>query len=248
MDAAARIEQSAWPARGIARRAGALLPVPALLALAAVLQWSGADSAVAAALYDPTTHAWLLEPRLPLSRLVYQAERALAIAAVLAGLAVLAAGRVHAGARRWRRPVAFLLACFAATTVLASAGKHVTNVDCPRALADYGGSRPAVGLFEDRPDDLPRAMCFPAGHASAAYAFVSLYFPPGAVPARRRRLGLAAALAAGLAFGATQWARGMHFPSHDAVTLAIAWAVALAVAAAFRARRPAAAADAADAT
>lgn len=242
MEAVARVELSAWLARDVARRAGAAWPVPALLALAALLQWSGADHALASALYDPSTQSWLLDTRLPLSRLLYQGERALVMAAVLAGLGVLAAGRVHAGARRWRRPVAYLLACLAATTGLASLGKHVTNVDCPRALADYGGRRPAVGLFEDRPDDLPRALCFPAGHASAAYSLVSLYFLPGAV--RRRRLGLAAGVGLGLAFGATQWARGMHFLSHDAVSLAIAWAVALVVAAMFRFRRPAAAPDA----
>ena len=38
-------------------------------------------------------------------------------------------------------------------------------------------------------------------------------------------------------WGATQWARGMHFPSHDLVSAAIAWAVAVcAYTAAYRRR------------
>jgi membrane-associated PAP2 superfamily phosphatase len=230
MEAAARVEPTAWP---LARAA---LPVLGLLALAAWLQWSGADHVLAAALYDPAAGRWALDPATPLSRLLYQGERALVMAAAAAGLAVLAAGAFHAGARRWRRPVAYLLVCLAATTGLASAGKHLTNVDCPRALSDYGGHRPDVGLFGDRPDELPRARCFPAGHSSAAFSLVSLYFLAGALRPRWRGRALALGLGLGLAFGLTQWARGMHFPSHDAVSLAIAWAVAQAAAAAFRLR------------
>ena len=75
-----------------------------------------------------------------------------------------------------------------------------------------------------RSDAWPRAQCFPAGHSSGGYAWVALYF---VLAGRRRWAGLAIGLGLGLAFGATQWARGMHFPSHDVVSAAVAWAVAL---------------------
>ncbi len=223
MEAAARVEPVAWPP------VRAALPALVLLALAALLHWSGADHALASALYDPARGRWALDPATPLSRLLYHGERALVMVAAAVGLALLAAGR-------WRRPVAYLLVCLAATTGLASLGKHVTNVDCPRALSDYGGRRPDVGLFEDRPDGLPRAQCFPAGHSSAALSLVSLYFLAAALRPRWRGRALAVGLGLGLAFGLTQWARGMHVPSHDAVSLAIAWAVAWAAAGAFRLR------------
>jgi membrane-associated PAP2 superfamily phosphatase len=194
--------------------------IPLLLVLPIlfwVLHVGGGDRALADALYDVAAQRWRLDPHEPASRLLYGAERALMIGAVLAGLGMLAAGLWYRGARRWRRPVSYLLLCFAAT-------KHATNVDCPRALADYGGRYPAIGLLEDRPDDWARAQCFPAGHSSAGFAWVALYFAWGP---RRRWAGLAAGLALGLAFAATQWARGMHFPSHDLVSAAVAWAVAL---------------------
>jgi membrane-associated PAP2 superfamily phosphatase len=237
MEAAAAVELSAGPPRETARpvRAWLALPVALLGAAAWLLQWSGADQAVAHALFDPVGRRWLLDPRLPLSQMLYLAERAAVITVVAAGLGALLASFFASAGRRWRRPLAYLLVCFAGTTGLASLGKHATNMDCPRALADFGGTRPRVGLFEARPGGLPRAACFPAGHASAGYAFVSLYFV--ATTRRRRWAGLAAGIGAGLALGATQWARGMHFPSHDAVSAAIAWSVALAAAAAFEAWR-----------
>ena len=203
--------------------------VPALLAatLFVALQLGG-DRLLAGTLYDPAGQGWLLDPGLAQSRFLYGGERALIFGAVLAGLGLLLAGCWFPGIRDWRRPIAFVLLSLGATTALVGAAKQATNVDCPRALVEYGGPRRFVGLFEDRPDDWPRAACFPAGHSSAAFAFVSLYFVLAAARPRWRWAGLGAGLGFGLAFGATQWARGMHFPSHDVVSAAVAWAVALA--------------------
>jgi len=202
----------------------AALPGVLFTALLTLLQATGADHAVADALYDAAARRWWLDPHEPASQLLYGAERALMIGAVLGCAGVLVASFWHVGARPWRRPVSFLLLCFAATTMLVALGKHTTNVDCPRALADYGGRLPAIGLLEDRPDGWARAQCFPAGHSSGGFAWVALYF---AAASRWRWAGLAAGVALGLAFAATQWARGMHFPSHDVVSAAVAWAVAV---------------------
>lgn len=233
------VEPGAAPLRAAARLAVAAWPAAALLFLAMLLQWTGADHAVASVLQEGAGGRWLLGSWTPLSKLLYQGERTLIYAVVLGLLGVIAASFRLPAFRQWRRPATFVLACFVVTTGLASFGKHVSNVDCPHALSDYGGSRPYVSLLGRRPADLPRAQCFPGGHSSAAFSFVSLYFLPGALP-RRRRLGLAAALGLGFAFAFTQWARGMHFPSHDVTSLAIAWAVAAAASALFdRDRGPA---------
>lgn len=201
--------------------------LPALLFAVLFTAFSlGGDRAVAHALHDPSA-GWWLDPGRPISKWLYRGERGVIMAVVLASLGVLVAGTWRASARRWRRPVSFLLLCLAATSGLVSLGKHATNVDCPRALIDYGGRFAQVGLLDDRPDAWPRARCFPAGHSGAAFSLVSLYFLLGAVQPRWRWAGLAAGLGLGLAFASTQWARGMHFPSHDLCSAAIAWAVAL---------------------
>ena len=203
----------------------AMAPALAFACLFALMRLAG-DAAVAGLLYEPSS-GWLLDPRWPLSRVLYQSQRVVIGTGVLAGLALLVAGFWHGGARRWRRSVSYVLLCLAVTTGLASLGKHVTNVDCPRALAEYGGRLPSIGLLEDRPDAWPRAECFPAGHSSAAFSLVSLFFVLSAVRPRWRWRGLSAGLVLGLAFAATQWARGMHVPSHDAASAALAWVVAL---------------------
>lgn len=49
-------------------------------------------------------------------------------------------------------------------------------MECPWDLTRYGGDLPFVGLLERRPADMPDTACFPAGHASAGYAWLALYF------------------------------------------------------------------------
>ena len=186
----------------------ALLPALLCAGLAAAISIGGWDWAVADAFYDPAARGWLLDPAL--GRALHGGERGLIFAVALGLLAALTQ-------RAWRRPASYLLLCLALTASLVSLGKHVTGVDCPRDLARYGAS--------------PRARageCFPAGHSSSAFALVALYFLPAARRPRWRRAGLAAGLGLGLAFAATQWGRGMHVPSHDLVSAALAWAVALA--------------------
>lgn len=69
--------------------------------------------------------------------------------------------------------------------------------------------------------------CFPAGHASAGFSFVSGWF--AFRRAGQRRLAgrwLGAALAAGLLLGLAQQARGAHFMSHTLWSAWLCWAVA----------------------
>jgi membrane-associated PAP2 superfamily phosphatase len=128
----------------------------------------------------------------------------------------------------WRRPaVALLLSVLLSTSIVALL-KSATQMDCPWDLLGYGGQRPFIDLFATRPAGLPAAACFPAGHASAGYAWVALYFFAGAVRPRWRIAGLCTGLAAGLVFGFAQQLRGAHFLSHDLASLMVCWLVALA--------------------
>jgi membrane-associated PAP2 superfamily phosphatase len=64
--------------------------------------------------------------------------------------------------------------------------------------------------------------CFPAGHASAGFAWLVGYFawPQGSAVARRWLIG---ALIAGLTLGVAQQLRGAHFMSHTLWTSWICW-------------------------
>ena len=74
---------------------------------------------------------------------------------------------------------------------------------------------------------MPRAACFPAGHASAGYAWMALYFFFLATRPQWRWLGLAVGIVLGLLFGVVQQLRGAHFLSHDLWTAVICWSCAL---------------------
>jgi membrane-associated PAP2 superfamily phosphatase len=126
-----------------------------------------------------------------------------------------------------RRPLAYLLLATLVSCLAVSWIKSWSNMDCPWDLVRYGGPREFVGLMDLRPLGMGRGRCFPAGHASAGYAWVALYFFFMAVAPRWRWLGLATGVGLGLLFGISQQLRGAHFLSHDLYTAGICWLTAL---------------------
>ncbi len=216
----------AIPARAFLRR-HALWP---LVTLAVLSGWSlglGGDAWWADRLYAWQGGRWALQRAFLTESVIHRFGRDASTAAWLAVLALWATAMLRPAWAGWRRPLAYLLLATATTVTVVAALKAVTDMDCPWDLARYGGQRPFIGLLQVRPAGLGRGQCFPAGHASAGYAWVALYFFFLAVGARWRWLGLAAGLGLGLVFGFSQQARGAHFFSHDLWTLAIAWFAAL---------------------
>src|SRR3546814_16816293 len=96
--------------------------------------------------------------------------------------------------------------------------KSWTHVDCPWDLVGFGGTRSYHDLLVALPPQAPVGRCFPAGHASAGYAWVALFFFFGGTRTQWRWKGLVAGLFAGLGFGVSPQLRGAHFASHDAWT------------------------------
>jgi membrane-associated PAP2 superfamily phosphatase len=126
-----------------------------------------------------------------------------------------------------RRSAAYLAIAIVTTVGVVGLLKTLTNVDCPWDLQAFGGHFPYVQLFAARPDDLRRAHCFPAAHASSGYALMALYFVAYERSRRLALAGLSIGLAFGLIFGIAQQARGAHFASHDLWSAFLAWIVCL---------------------
>ncbi|KQT11590.1 phosphatase PAP2 family protein [Ramlibacter sp. Leaf400] len=120
----------------------------------------------------------------------------------------------------------------AATTLLAaglvSALKGLSATSCPWDLQAFGGVAHYVPHWTRLHDGGP-GHCFPAGHASAGFAFVGGYFCFRETDPAIARRWLAASLAVGFVLGAAQQVRGAHFMSHTLWSAWICWAVALAV-------------------
>lgn len=203
------------------------LPLLALLPLSFWLMARGGDLLLADALYRAQTGQWGWQDAWFTEQLLHRGGRWASVAAGL--LVVVAAVQAWRGHRRaWRWPLTMLAATLALSTTVVSRLKAWSQVDCPWDLLRYGGERPLVGVLEARHAG-EASGCFPAGHASAGYAWVGLYFFARATRPQWRWPGLALGLFAGTLFGFCQQLRGAHFLSHDLCALAVCWVVALAL-------------------
>ncbi|HEX2011069.1 MAG TPA: phosphatase PAP2 family protein, partial [Roseateles sp.] len=127
---------------------------------------------------------------------------------------------------RWSARLQLVLSGWLAV-LLVSLLKGVNATSCPWDLQQFGGVARYVphwlGFWRG---DGGGGHCFPAGHASAGFAFVGGYFAFRGVDARIARRWLAAALAAGLLLGLSQQLRGAHFMSHTLWSAWLCWSAA----------------------
>lgn len=202
-------------------------PLVAGLLASVVLVQGGGDLRLADALFRIQGGHWALREHWLTSGVIHHGGKWASMLAALAVLGVYLSALRHAHRARLRRPLLYLVLAIALDSSSVSLLKSLTNVDCPWDLVRYGGTRAAVGLFAARPAGMPHAACFPAGHASAGYAWVALYFAALLWQPRWRWHGLAIGLGAGLLFGGGQQLRGAHFLSHDVSALALCWFLSL---------------------
>ena len=92
--------------------------------------------------------------------------------------------------------------------------KRVSLTSCPWDLVEFGGTAHHVSHWRWGLADGGGGHCFPAGHASTAFAFLAAYFWLRPAAPRVARWWLATTLLAGLLFGAVQMVRGAHYLSH----------------------------------
>jgi membrane-associated PAP2 superfamily phosphatase len=203
-----------------------LIPVVALLAISTLLMAGNGDQWLADHIYQLEGGRWLLRDAWVTSHLIHHGGKSLSVLAAVLTLVTLLWASVDARGQRCRRPLLYLLLTVALSTGLVSLLKSAIPMDCPWDLSRYGGFREFVGLFETRPDGMPGAACFPGGHASAGYAWVSLYFVALVLRPAWRWPALALPLLVGAIFGIGQQLRGAHFLSHDVWALGISWLLA----------------------
>ncbi len=214
------------------------LPLAAVLLASGLLMGAGGDQLLADKIYSLQGEQWVWRDSWVTRQLLYQGGKWFSNAAMLAAAALclwawIASSR-SARAAGLRGPLLYLVLAGLLGAGMVSLLKSLTNMDCPWSLERYGGLREFVGLFELRPQGMERGVCFPAGHASAGYAWVSLYFFALLLRPAWRWWGLAVGLVAGGVFGVTQQLRGAHFLSHDLWALATCWVLALGVYLCFR--------------
>ena len=204
-------------------------PLAVFAGLSLLLIGLHGDLWLADRVYAMEGHAWRLQSSYVTQDLLHAAGRQASKDLWFALASTAAISMLLRPCRQWRRPLVYLLLATALSTAAVGLLKRWTNMDCPWDLLRYGGARDYYSLFMHRPSILGHAKCFPAGHASAGYAWVALYFFFLGTRPRWRWWGLGFALALGAVFGVAQQLRGAHFLSHDVWTLMICWLIALAL-------------------
>lgn len=115
------------------------------------------------------------------------------------------------------------------SVVAVSVIKHASHTSCPWDLKEFGGVASHVSHWAWKVYDGGSGGCFPAGHASAAFAYAGGYFVLRRASPRAAILWLCASLAVGMLLGLSQQLRGAHYMSHTLWTAWICWVVGFAI-------------------
>ena len=107
--------------------------------------------------------------------------------------------------------------------------KRISDTSCPWDLAEFGGAAQYVSHWLWRVRDEGAGHCFPAGHASAAFAYLAGWFVLRRSAPDTARPWLVWVLLAGMVLGLAQQMRGAHYMSHTLWTAWLCWAWGLAV-------------------
>ncbi len=206
----------------------------ALLLLVTVVffEYSSIDVQFQDALYNFELQSWILDREDAITKFVfYDGIKKLFILLVLSFLSALLFFRKTKLVQEYKHGL--IIVCLSALLVPAVVGalKATTNVPCPKHLQHYGGSYPYVTVLSEYPAQFrqtKKIKCYPAGHASGAFALLSLFFL--FKRNRNKILALLSTLVIGWTIGAYKMLIGDHFLSHTVVTMFLAWLIILMIA------------------
>ncbi|VTU26746.1 PAP2 (acid phosphatase) superfamily protein [Variovorax sp. PBL-H6] len=199
-----------------------------LLSLLLLLAWdaSGLDLALAGLSGTPTGFPW--RDNGFLVHVMHEGARSLSW---LLLAALFAAIRWPVGVlRRLRmRDRAQIPLAVLAGVLVVSLVKQASATSCPWDLQAFGGMAHYVSHWAWGVRDGGPGGCFPAGHASAGFAFVAGWFVLRRVSPSAARVWLAGAMVVGLLLGLAQQQRGAHYMSHTLWTAWLCWTTGFAV-------------------
>lgn len=206
----------------------------AIVALVLLLAWDATGGDLWAAGLFGTRFGFPLRENWWLTAVVHQGGKNLSWALVIALLVAVwwpvgVLRRLSRG-ERWQL-VLSVLASVAAITLL----KHGNHTSCPWDIQAFGGVATYVSHWDWGARDGGPGGCFPAGHASAAFAFLGGWFVLRRRAPRAATVWLVLTLLAGVVFGLGQQLRGAHYLSHTLWTAWICWVVGGAIDAAVQA-------------
>jgi membrane-associated PAP2 superfamily phosphatase len=177
--------------------------------------------------YNPTERLWVWNGTEPISRLLfYDGVKGVLIALWLCCAMLLLLHRRLPRLGPYVRGLRIVFLSLILVPATVAGLKAGTNVACPRDLSQFGGELVYAKMFQEYPASssrIGRQHCFPAAHASAGFALLSLFFLFKS--RRNRRRAIYASLAIGWTMGSYKIVIGDHFLSHTIVSMLLAWLI-----------------------
>ncbi len=194
------------------------------LALQGVISLFNIDFIWSRWLFEQEGGQWLLKDHWLLSEVIHNGGRELSVLLALGCILAFLLSFVLGSLRSHRYLLAYLACAPLVAAGVVSLGKQFSGVACPWSLQQLGGELPYIPLVQQlfAPSE---GACFPAGHASAGYAWFALYFAAAEFWPQLRHRILVTVLFIGALFGFAQQLRGAHFLSHDLWSLVVCWSV-----------------------
>jgi membrane-associated PAP2 superfamily phosphatase len=189
-------------------------------------EYFGFDRKLADLIYLAGNHSWALQKNYWLQKIIHNAGRNVSIFLELTVLTLYFGSFYFRKIKKFRQVLLYLFLSVLVSTSLISIGKHTLSLSCPWEFSIYGGQL----NYLSRISQLWVANgegCFPAGHSSAGYSWICLFFAGIYLKNRWSWFGLVIPLIVGFVFGFAQQLRGAHFLSDDIWTLTICWITAV---------------------
>lgn len=196
----------------------------ALVFISVLIEITGVDQALADLIYQWEGHQWHFKNEWITAVLIHKGGKYFSIAMLLAVVILLLLSYISPVLAAWKYRLQYLLTATISGSLIVSVGKVITNISCPWDFSRYGGTQEYLPLIEQL-WVRNGSQCFPAGHASAGFAWVALYFVGLYSKSFWRWPALFFALSLGIVFGISQQLRGAHFLSHDLWSFGICWMV-----------------------
>lgn len=184
------------------------------------------DQIVADRIYQWEGYSWELKNAWFTSVFIHFGGKYFSIFLIIVVLFFLLASFVLPPLRGWRLRLTYLFIAAVLGSLSVSIGKTISNISCPWDFSRYGGTLEYISLIEQL-RVRNGSQCFPAGHASAGFAWVALYFVGLHSNSSWRWPALFFSLFLGVLFGVSQQLRGAHFLSHDLWSFGCCWMVSL---------------------
>lgn len=202
---------------------GQLIALPTLLftLLFSLFYVAGYDFSVAGFYYRLEGGHWALQQHWLLQDVLHSSARQLNTLMVMTVLVICIWRQLTASDQR--RASCILLLSLLLSFGLVALIKKALPAACPWDLQAFGGVQPFNWLWHSPAPGAVLGQCFPAGHASAGFGWLALYFYWRDSSAARAKTALFGALLLGTGLGLVQQLRGAHFISHDITSAWLCW-------------------------